>query len=299
MTAFWIALGVAIGVLLTIPVAAVWSRRTERRVRLLEQRARSAERLAELGTLTGGLAHEIKNPLSTINLNTQLLQEDLAELHKSSGVALPGVDPIRRRLESVSRETQRLREILEDFLRFAGRIRLDLQPAGVNAIVDDLAAFIEPQAQAAGVRVRLQLAADPDAAAVDASLLKQALLNLVINAIQAMEQCRSTATPHGGATDLILRTENARVLGRDEVHIHVTDTGPGIARDVLDKIFQPYFTTKKGGTGLGLPTTRRIIEEHRGHLTAHSTSGVGTDFVVALPTTPPRTTHASPQRAGG
>lgn len=284
MTAFWLGLGIAIGVSLTIPVAAVWSRRTERRVRLLEQRARSAERLAELGTLTGGLAHEIKNPLSTINLNAQLLQEDLA----SAEIGPPDrVEPIRRRLDAVMRETQRLREILEDFLRFAGRIRLDRQPTDVNAIVDDLVAFIEPQAHAAGVRVRLQLSADPSVAAVDASLLKQALLNLVINAIQAMEQCRSANTPNGGAADLILRTENARVLGRDELHIHVIDTGPGIAPNVQEKIFQPYFTTKKSGTGLGLPTTRRIIEEHAGHLTAHSTPGTGTDFVIALPMQPP------------
>jgi signal transduction histidine kinase len=288
MTSFWIALGVAVGVLLTIPAAAVWSRRTERRVRTLEQRARSAERLAELGTMTGGLAHEIKNPLSTINLNTQLLQEDLADLSRSEGVNAQAIDPIRRRLESVARETQRLREILEDFLRFAGRIKLDLQEADVNAIVDDLAAFIEPQAHASGVRVRLQLSAVPSVARVDPSLLKQALLNLVINAIQAMEQCRSVqpgkpATPHGGATDLILRTENARVLDRDELHIHVIDTGPGIPPQVMDKIFQPYFTTKKSGTGLGLPTTRRIIEEHAGHLAAHSTPGTGTDFVVTLP----------------
>lgn len=286
MTAFWIGLGVCVGVLLTIPAAAVWSRLTERRVRLLEQRARSAERLAELGTMTGGLAHEIKNPLSTVNLNVQLLQEDVADLKKSPGIDAGRIDAIGRRLDSVRRETQRLREILEDFLRFAGRIKLDLQPADVNAIVDDFAAFIEPQAAAAGVRLRVQLAADPSVAPVDASLLKQALLNLAINALQAMEASRAdgaAAAAHGGANELILRTHNARVIGRDELHIHVTDTGPGIAPDMLDKIFQPYFTTKKAGTGLGLPTTRRIIEEHHGQVTAHPVPGRGTDFVIALP----------------
>lgn len=281
----WLAIGLIIGVLIALPVAAAWSRRTARRVRQLEQRARTAERLAELGTLTGGLAHEIKNPLSTLGLNVQLLQEDLEELAHH----LPddhGQDDklgrIRRRFEALLRETQRLRDILEDFLRFAGRVQLDLAPVDLNAVVDALADFFEPQASAAGVRLRTQLWQGPATVPADEGLLKQALLNLLINATQAMAEARQKNKPHGGADELHIRIEPQRGDG-DGFAIRITDTGPGIAPDVLEKIFQPYFSTKRGGTGLGLPTARRIVEEHGGRLEVHSEPGRGSDFRVVLP----------------
>lgn len=282
---FWFGLGT--GVLVTVPLVAWASRRTELRVRRLERRAQSAERLAELGTLTGGLAHEIKNPLSTVNLNVQLLQEDIRD---AAGELPPGsvgserLDRAQRRIESLTRETQRLRVILDDFLRFAGRVKLDLHPTDINALVEELADFFAPQAQAARLRLRTQLAADPPTAPADAGLLKQAILNLLINATQAMENARNKNDPHGGCDELIIRTERNKNAGQDELHIHVTDCGPGIAPDRLEKIFQPYFSTKKTGTGLGLPTARRIVEEHGGTVSAHSELGKGTDFVIALPT---------------
>ena len=280
-------LGLSIGVLLTLPIAAVWSRFTERRVRELERRARSAERLAELGTLTSGLAHEIKNPLSTVGLNMQLLQEDLGDIGRD---APPGAIPeeklgrMQRRFDALRRETSRLRDILEDFLRFAGRMELDRTPTDLNALVDELADFYEPQAAAAHVNQRRQLGARPAVVPIDAGLVKQALLNLLINATQAMATAREKGRPHGGADELLLRTQNRRYLGRDEVEICVTDTGPGITPDVVEKVFQPYFSTKRGGTGLGLPTSRRIAEEHGGRLTVHSEPGRGTEFTIALPT---------------
>lgn len=279
-------LGLGIGVLASIPVAAVWGRRTERRVRQLEQRARAAERLAELGTLTGGLAHEIKNPLSTVGLNVQLLQEDVHGLSEDAGLSdshHEGLGRVQRRLESLSRETHRLRDILEDFLRFAGRVELDPKATDVHAMVGELIDFFEPQAREAGVNLRTQLSADPSTVSADASLLKQALLNLLINAVQAMTQARERDQAHGGADELIVRTERGRSLGGDELHIHVTDTGPGMTQEVAAKVFQPYFSTKRGGTGLGLPTSRRIIEEHGGHLSVHADPGRGTDFTISLP----------------
>ena len=285
---FWIGLGA--GVLLTIPLAAIAARRAERRVRRLEQRTRTAERLAELGTLTGGLAHEIKNPLSTVGLNVQLLQEDLSDLaHDAAPGALPEdrLGRLRRRFETLSRETQRLRDILEDFLRFAGRIKLDPGPTDVNALVDELTDFFQPQALASKVQLRTTLAAAPTTVRADAGLLKQAVLNLLINACQAMSDARDRAHPHGGADELIIRTERKRVLGQDEVLIHVIDTGPGMPPEVVEKVFAPYFSTKPGGSGLGLAVTRRIVEEHRGQLTVHSEPGRGSDFTIALPVEPP------------
>jgi signal transduction histidine kinase len=285
----YLFLGLGIGVLASIPVAAVWGRRTERRVRQLEQRARTAERLAELGTLTGGLAHEIKNPLSTVGLNVQLLEEDIHDLSQDDGLSAShheGLGRVQRRLESLSRETQRLRNILEDFLRFAGRVELDPKPTDLHTTIGEMVDFFEPQAREAGVNLRTQLSAENSTVSTDASLLKQAMLNLLINAIQAMAQARETNQPHGGADELIVRTEFGRSpggSGADEFRIHITDTGPGMTGEVAAKVFQPYFSTKRGGTGLGLATSRRIIEEHGGHLTVHADPGRGTDFTITLP----------------
>lgn len=292
MTWFWF--GLVAGLVMTIPVAAMAARHVERRVRRLEQRARSTERLAELGTLTGGLAHEIKNPLSTIGLNVQLIEEDLDALAAvqsdeiSAPLALPqdGLARIHRRFESLSRETKRLREILDDFLRFAGRVKLDRVVTDVNVLLDELVDFFEPQAAAVGVQVRTQLAARPARVMADSTMLKQAVLNLMINATEAMRQARSSgsgAPDHGGSDELIIRTNRKRCDGQQTVEVHVTDTGPGLANGSDDRIFQPYFSTKSGGTGLGLPTARRIVEEHGATIHVHSEAGRGCDFVIGLP----------------
>ena len=278
-------LGLSAGVLLAVPAAAIWSRRTARRVRQLEQRARSAERLAELGTLTGGLAHEIKNPLSTIGLNIQLLSEDLTDIAQQAvhSDIHDRVTRLQRRLNSLGKETARVREILDDFLRFAGRLELDLVPTDLNTVVDELADFFEPQAREAKVNIRSQLTTADAHTLADASLLKQAVLNLLINATQAMTTAREKDQPHGGANELILQTRRAKAMDGEELLIHVIDTGPGIPDQVAAKIFQPYFSTKRGGTGLGLPTTRRIIEEHGGRISVHGEPGRGSDFTIALP----------------
>ncbi|MEM9883674.1 MAG: ATP-binding protein [Planctomycetota bacterium] len=292
--------GMATGVLLAVPAVWGWSRRSQRRQRELERRAVAAERLAELGTMTGGLAHEIKNPLSTVGLNVQLIQEDLAEL---ADVLPPPPKPdpdrplparrgdpprerlarIRKRTDGLYRETARLREILEDFLRFAGRVTLDRAPVDLNELIDELIDFFEPQAEEAGVRLRADLRARPATAEIDAPLLKQALLNLMLNACQAMADAREAGVPNGGAGELILRTLRRRGQGGPRLEVHVTDTGPGMTAEQAGKIFQPYYSSKRGGTGLGLPTTRRLVEEHGGTLTVHSEPGRGSDFVISLP----------------
>ena len=284
MAWFWI--GVGFGVLLTVPLAAIAAKKQAARTRALTQRARSASHLAELGTMTAGLAHEIKNPLSTVGLNAQLIQEDLhdlAELVTDNDRATDQIGRIERRFDTLTRETLRLREILEDFLQFAGRVKLDLAPTDVNEMVDELVDFFGPQAEAAGVNLRTKLSARPGTARIDRRLVKQAVLNLMINATQAMQSAREAPEPDGGSNELILRTELRRPLGQDEIAIHVIDTGPGIAPDTLQKILTPYFSTKKRGTGLGLPTAKRIVEEHGGTLTVHSEPGRGSDFVISLP----------------
>jgi signal transduction histidine kinase len=281
----WFFLGIALGLLLAIPGAWLYSRRTERRVMELEREARANERLAEQATMTRGLAHEIKNPLSTIGLNVQLLQEDAADIERAAEdqpAIAEQAGKVRRRLGTLGREAVRLREILEDFLRFAGRIELDIQPTDINALVDELAVFYEPQATESGIKLRTQLNAQPPMANADPSLLKQATLNLMINATHAMADAARDGQPHGGANELILRT--SRGEGKDNtLCIHIIDTGPGIPDDVKKKLFEPYFSTKRTGTGLGLPTTRRIIEEHGGELTLHTEPGKGSAFTIELP----------------
>ena len=155
-------------------------------------------------------------------------------------------------------------------------------------MVGQMADFFAPQAEAAHIHLRTEPGAKTGTLNIDAGLVKQALLNLLINAVQAMSEARNSDKPHGGCDELIIRTERQR----DAVLIHVIDTGPGVdlgnsanneAGNDADQIFQPYVTSKQQGSGLGLPTSRRIVEEHRGTLTCHSEPGRGTDFVIALP----------------
>lgn len=272
---WWTLLGLAVGVIVMLPVTRKLLRRAERRARQAERRARDAQRLAELGSMTGGLAHEIKNPLSTIGLNAQLLSESISE----SALPEDQRERLQRRLGTLSREVERLRGILTDFLQFAGRMKLDPQPHDLVRLVDELCDFYHPQAQQAGIVLRPQLPPQPVEARVDASLLKQALLNLMLNATQAMtDSAQSQAAERG---ELILRVER---IG-NEALMHVIDTGPGIPADKIDDIFRPYVSMRAGGggTGLGLPTARRIVQEHGGELTVHSEPGRGSDFTIHLP----------------
>lgn len=281
------ALGVAAGVAMIIPLVYLTTRRTGSIIRRAEARRRSSERLAEIARLTSGLAHEIKNPLSTVNLNVQLLEEDLRDIARhvedEDDPLAVSVGRLERRFKSLSRETDHLRDILEDFLRFAGRIKLERIPVNVTEMVDEMIDFFAPQADAARVHLRNVNTGQPVIAEVDAGLVKQALLNLLINAVQAMESARQTDQPHGGCDELIIRIQQQR----DTVTIHIIDTGPGIPPEAAESIFEPYYSTKKGGTGLGLPTSRRIIEEHGGTLSFHTEPARGTDFTITLPLKPP------------
>jgi signal transduction histidine kinase len=277
MEAFgWIILGLALGVGIMLPIAHRLRRRAERRARQAERRARDAERLAELGSMTGGLAHEIKNPLSTIGLNAQLLAESIGE----SELPVEQRERLQRRIDALTREIDRLRGILTDFLQFAGRMKLDPQPRDLNQIVDELSDFFHPQCQQAGVTLRTQIPGEPLIVKVDEGLIKQAVLNLMLNAVQAMSNASASTNQNGDSRgELILRVEG----DEQEACLHVIDTGPGIPLDKIDQIFRPYVSHRAGGTGLGLPTTRRIVQEHGGEIEVHSEVGKGSDFTIHLP----------------
>jgi signal transduction histidine kinase len=270
----WIILGLVLGIIVMLLLGRLLLRRVEQRARDAERRARDAERLAELGSMTSGLAHEIKNPLSTIGLNAQLLLEAVSDADLDHEER----ERLLRRLQSLSREVERLGGILGDFLQFAGRVKLDAQGHDLVRIVDELRDFFHPQCDQANVRLRTQFPPEPLVVQVDEAMLKQALLNLMINAVQAMKP--KAGDEHvSTARELILRVES----DDEEARVHVTDTGPGIEPQQLSEVFRPYVSHRSGGTGLGLPTARRIIEEHGGRLLAHSEVGRGSDFVIHLP----------------
>ncbi len=269
--------GLGIGLLLGAGAGVVASRvivrRAVGRVRVAERRARSAERLAEIGSMTGGLAHEIKNPLSTIGLNAQLLQEAIADLE----LAEQDKGRLTRRVGALKLETERLRGILSDFLEYAGELRLARARVDIGTLLEELSDFYDPQARASGVRLRVEPPRPAVAAWIDGPHVKQALLNLMLNAVSVMEH------PSITTRDLILRGEACDDDGVPSVRLHVIDTGPGMTEETVEKIFRPYFTTRAGGTGLGLPTARRIAEAHGGRLEVHTRPGVGSDFYVTVP----------------
>ncbi len=227
--------------------------------RILRQTQQQVE---DLSRLTGGLAHEIKNPLSIIKVNLQLLNEEM-QLADSKTLRW------QKKLQVIQKETDRLQAILDEFLRYIGNPELSPVPTDLNGILNDMADFFAPQAQSSGVLIRQFFSPNPLMATVDVNALKQVLLNLFLNAQQAM--------PHGG--ELILRT------GSDKrtVFLEVIDTGCGIEPQNLDKIFLAYYTTKVSGSGLGLPTARKIIAALGGTITVTSQVGKGSRFRIDLP----------------
>jgi signal transduction histidine kinase len=245
----------------------------EERARAAERRAVEAQQLAELGTMSSGLAHEIKNPLSTVVLNAQLLREDILDAPLDADQSAGMV----RRVDALVRETDRLRDILTDFLQYAGRMKVDRERIDLREVAVDLVDFLHAQAAQSGIRLLLSPPPEqPVSVDADRGLLKQAALNLMLNAMQAMG---SAPRADGAAHELMLRIEDDHGRAR----LHVIDTGPGVPPDRIDGIFLPYVTTKTGGTGLGLPVARRIAREHGGDVKVHSEPGRGSDFTIELP----------------
>jgi signal transduction histidine kinase len=217
----------------------------------------------ELAELAGGFIHEIKNHLSTLGLNLQLLAEDFGDPQS------PRERRARDRVQRLQHECDRLVEVSNNFLRFA-RIRdLDLRPTGLRGVIEEMVDFAGPTARQANVEITTYLPADLPAVPLDVELFKQALLNLMLNAEQAM--------PGGGKLTVQACAEGGGV------RLELIDTGAGMAEEQRAKVFQPFYTTKPGGTGLGLPTTKRIVEAHGGTIEVQSEPGRGTKFTLRLP----------------
>jgi two-component system, NtrC family, sensor histidine kinase HydH len=230
-----------------------------------ERSRRLVEQYTEIAVLAGGLAHEIKNPLSTIRLNLQLLAEDFAE---STNIR---EQRTLQKIRTVERECQRLQDILDEFLRFAriGVEDLRRSSCDLNAVVQEMIDFLSPRATELGIELVSYLHSGLPAVRLDRELFKQALLNLLLNAQSAM--------PAGG--QIVLQTQPID----EQVQLHVIDNGVGMDADTLSKIFRPFFSTRPDGSGLGLPTTRKIVEAHLGTIAVQSEVGKGTRFTITLP----------------
>jgi signal transduction histidine kinase len=225
------------------------------------------EQYAELAELAGGFIHEIKNHLSTLGLNLQLLAEDFSQPQSQSERRALG------RVQRLQGECQRLVDVSNDFLRFARLQQLKRAPTNLARLVEELMDFFGPTAQQAGIDVKSYIPPDLPPISLDQELFKQALLNLLLNAQQAM--------PQGGQLTLQASFEPAPVPGG--IVLSLIDTGLGMTAEVLGKVFRPFFSTKQGGTGLGLATVRKIVHAHGGTIEVQSEPGRGTKFTIRLP----------------
>jgi signal transduction histidine kinase len=231
-----------------------------------------AETYAEFAALVGGLAHEIRNPLSTIRLNMELLAEDFETTDPES----PTKQRDRRataKIDLVRQECDRLQKLLGDFLDFARQESLTPEPGSLNVEVEQLLDFFAPQARDAGVEIVRYLDPELPTVRLDRETFRSAVLNLLLNAVQAIE----------GGGQLVVRTRPSG-LG---VVLEMIDTGPGMDAETLAKVFRAFYTTKQGGSGLGLPTARKIVEAHGGTIDIESAPGRGTKVTIWLPA-PPR-----------
>jgi PAS domain S-box-containing protein len=250
---------------------------TERRIR--ESRMRRMENLASLTTLAAGIAHEIKNPLGSLSIHVQLIKKavgiqekvcvDLNRSDKHECDPFKHFLQINKYLEILNEEVERLNAIIVDFLFAVRPMNPVLRRGNINTLIEDLVQFVSLEMEAAKIGVTLDLAENLSTVDIDAGLMKTALLNLVKNAAAATEQ--------GGK--LIITTKETE----GEVLISIADTGTGISEEDLNKIFEPYFTTKNNGTGLGLTVVFKVIKEHLGEIIVTSREGEGSVFTISLP----------------
>jgi len=230
--------------------------------RKTEARLRRAENLASLTTLAAGIAHEIKNPLGSISIHLQLLQKALAKINYTN-------NKTDKYLNIINEEVDRLNRIVIDFLFAVRPMKIELREGDINRLISQVMEFVAVEMEQLKILCLLELDENVPKIMLDERLLKQALLNLVKNAQAAM--------PRGGVLTI------ATILADNEIRISVCDTGVGISRENLVKIFEPYFTTKETGTGLGLTLVYKIVREHQGEITVDSEPDTGTEFKIILP----------------
>lgn len=228
-----------------------------------DERQRLLRQYAEIATLAGGLAHEIKNPLSTMSMLLELLEEDLDQAESQRERRM------LTKVQTIQKECRHLEDILNAFLKFARVGKLSLTPTDLNEVVSEFIEFFQPEARENGIEISPHLSGDLPFVALDSSLMRQVLLNLALNAQQAM--------PSGGLLELQTFARDGRVF------LAVIDNGQGMDENTRSRLFEVFFSTKPNGNGLGLPTVRKIVDSHQGTITCESAVGRGTRFTISLP----------------
>lgn len=229
---------------------------------------RRMESLASLTNLAASVAHEIKNPLGAISIHIQLIQKALKKARAGDGM-LPDEKFVEKYLDVVNEEIDRLNRIIVDFLFAVRPIQAKLEPVNPNEIINSLMDFMKPEFEKADVELKLELLDKPPNLMLDVALFKQVIMNLAQNAVAAMKA--------GGILGINTQIKN------DHFIITVADTGEGMDEQTCSRIFEPYFTTKANGTGLGLTMVYKIIKESAGEIDVRSFPGEGTIFTISLP----------------
>ncbi len=249
------------------------------RVRELEERLRRADRLAALGTMAAGIAHDIRNPLTSILIFSQLMS-----LHHD--------DPdVRQKFDRVvPRELERVQAVIEDMMELARPTTLHLEPTNPNEVLNQALELYEGQATAQGIKVIREFAIDLPSWMADRKRLHRCFSNLIANAIQAMPSGGDLSVRTSLVPDVLFSQSHAIAPGAGAPHgsairVIIADSGQGIPPDRLSRIFDPFYTTKEKGLGLGMAITHRIIEDHKGSIDVESQVGLGTTFTVHLPVT--------------
>lgn len=232
--------------------------------------APAGDKVIEISQLAGGLAHEIRNPLSTLLLNLKLLEEDIDEEWDASSDACRRA---KRKIALARAEADRLQRMLDEFLLLVTPVGLKRVPVDLNTVVDRLTEFYGPEAARNGCVLRGVRSPEPLVCLLDAQVFEQAVLNLLINAQQAIRD----------------RGEIVLAVSRDGdfARLDVADNGEGMSPDVVAKAMQAFYSTKPNGSGLGLSTTSRIVSAHEGTLDVTSKPKVGSRFEIRLPLAPP------------
>ena len=267
-----ILIGAAFSVLLIV-VAYIFVVKLFHKTRRLETEAQMADRLAYVGTLAAGLAHEIRNPLSAMKLNLQLLEAGLEPGGGGPGAGTAGDEAeVRELLGETRAEVDRLGQLVTSFLSYARPPRLNRKPTDLNRLAEDIVHFLQADAGARGVAIKLDPGDGLPPMLLDATQVRQAIVNVMRNAIAAVEAV--------GTGTVRLVTSRA---GTGEVRLAIEDDGRGIPRERLPHIFQVFYSGRPGGSGLGLPIARRVVEGHGGRIEVDSVPGSGTRFTLIFP----------------
>jgi two-component system sensor histidine kinase HydH len=230
----------------------------------VESKLRQSQRLSAIGNLAAGIAHDVRNPLNAIKL---LSSHALDLLDATEN------EQTTKQIKTIRTEVDRLEDIVSGFLSLAKEEELSFEATSIDTILGECLRLMKKDAETRGINLVSELRAGDVPLMLDTAKMSRAILNVLINALEAC--------PEGGRVRLFSRTSG------DSCEVEIRDDGPGMSDEVLDRIFDPYYTTKAMGTGLGLSITRGIIEEHRGSITISSSPGAGSQALITLPTSPP------------